>query len=417
MEKKEEKLARGEKAAATTVLFIAVLAALKAVVGAFAKNIILLTDALHSATDVVSLVASWFGLKIAQRKPDKRFPFGYYKAENLAASAIALFIIYGGVKFFIEGYEKLSSPPSSSYLFLTLATAAFGLGADYFIYRFLSKKAQESGSQTLAANAAEKKGDILTSAMVFVGLFLNFMAVPYVEGAVTMIIAILLLKIGLETLKEAVFALMDVSPGEEIEKKVYRAAKKVAGIEEIKYLRLRQAGSFVFGEICVGVRRQIDIHRLQSLRKEIERTVKKAVPEIDSFSVRVEPFKSDYHHLVLPVEERRGLDSPLASYFARAPYFLFVNLKGERVIGFYFLKNPFSQEKVRAGLAAARLLVKQKSDILIAPRIGEIAYHFLKNYLFDFYRSGRKTAQGAIDDFLAGRLQPLSPNLSQGKHL
>jgi len=414
-EKDESRLSQGQTAAMVSILVIVVLALVKALVGAFTKSVILLTDALHSATDVVSVFASWFGLKIARRKPDKKFPFGYYKAENLAAAAIAAFIIYGGIKFLGEGYHKLFTVSSSTHLWLTLATAAVGLTTDFFLYRYLMGKAKESGSQTLMANAVEKKGDILTSAMVFVGLVLNFMRLPYVEGVVTMFIALLLLKIGLETMKEAVFSLMDVSPGKEIEKKVLRQIKKVAGVEEVLSLRLRRAGSFVFGEARVGVRRPLDLARAHLLAQEIEAAVKEKVKEVDFFSVRVEPFQSKYRHLVLPVEKKKGLDSPLAPYFARAPYFLFVNLYGEKVKGFYFLPNSARKEKARAGLEAARLLVNQKSETLIASRIGEIAYHTLKSNLFDLYRARGKTAQEAINNFLAGQRMVLKPNLSKGE--
>jgi len=112
-------------------------------------------------------------------------------------------------------------------------------------------------------------------------------------------------------------------------------------------------------------------------------------------------------HLVIPVVEKKGLTSQISDRFGRSPYFLFLNLKKGEIKGFYFLKNLYRERQVKAGLGAANLIAKQKSDILITSELGEISFHVLRDHLIDLYQVKGKTAKEVIDYFIAGRLNQL----------
>jgi cation diffusion facilitator family transporter len=405
---KKEKLKKGEKAAGIITLLIGLLAGVKALAGFLSGSVILLSDAFHSGSDVISSLASWFGLKIAQRKPDEKFPYGYYKAENLATGLIAILIIGAGIEFFQEGYRGLYELSTLKLAFLALTVAAISAVFDFFSSRYLKRVGQEINSQALLTNAAEKRADVFASSIVFLGIFLSYLKIPYIEGLVTIGISLLLLKIGLTSAKDSVFALMDISPSKVVEKKVIRAIKSVPGIEEFFDLRLRKAGPFIFGETKVGVRKFIDVRRAYEIADKVEEAIKKEVSQIDSFSIHIEPFKSNYRHLVIPIITKKGLSSLVADKFGRAPSFLFVNLEGRKIKGYYLLDNPFKDQKVRAGLAAAKLLVKQKSEVLITKEVGEISFHALRDNLFDIYQAKGEKAKTVIDNFLKRELEMLS---------
>jgi len=242
---------------------------------------------------------------------------------------------------------------------------------------------------------------------VFVGILAAYFEVPYIEGIITIIISILILRIGLVTAKDSVLALMDVSPGPEVEKKTVDAIKTVPGIEGFSNLRLRKAGPFIFGEVKLEIRKFVNVQRAHEIADRAENLIKKKVNEIDSFSIHIEPFKSNFCHLVLPVNAKKGLSSSLSNKFGRAPYFLFVNLEGRKIKGYYFLKNPYKDKPVKAGLAVSKLIAKQKSEILITKEIGEISLHVLRDNLIDVYQAKSGTAKQIIDKFMNGELNQL----------
>ncbi|MCD6225473.1 cation diffusion facilitator family transporter [bacterium] len=401
----EVNLQKGQALAQKAVFLETGLALAKLIVGFFSHSTVLLSDAFHSLSDLVNVLTSWLGLKIAGRRPDEKFPFGYYKAENLGTLLVSFLIIYTSWEMFLHGWQRLFSFSQLEIPLLALGVSLADAIILFFFGQYEVKIGKEVNARSLIAMGEENRTHLFSSLAVFLGILASWKKIPYLEGGVTLLIAFLILKIGLENLKEAAFALMDVSPGEEMEKKVRKIATEFPGIEEVLSLRLRKTGPFVLGELVVGVRRQIPTAQVHQITNQLQKKIKEAVPQITSLAVSVEPFVSDYRHLVIPVKKKDGLDVPVAERFGKAPFLLFVNLKKDKVKGFYFLKNPYLSQKVRVGLALAKLVVKQKSDILLTPEIGEIAFHVLRSNLVDVYRLKGKTAKEVVGNFLAGKLR------------
>ena len=401
---KKDLLKKGEKLAGQAIILESFLAGGKVLIGILSGSAALFSDAIHSLSDIASIVTSWLGLKIAQKDPNKKFPYGFYKAENLGALVISLLIFYASGQMIFSAWQRLWQFSSVRLPYLALAISLTDAIILFFFGNYEIKVGQEVGAESLIAMGKENRTHILSSSAVFLGTLAAVYKIPYVEGIVIFIISFLILQIGFETAKKALFALMDVSPDQEIVDKVAVILQKRAGIEDFFDLKLRQAGPYILGEVKVAVRRQLDLRRAHKIADEIEEEIKKKVPKIDSFLVHIEPFKSDFIHLVVPTLDQNDFKAKLAPRFGRSPNFLFVNLEKGEIKGHYFLKNPYRDKKVRAGLAVARILTKQKSDALIVNKIGEISFYVLQDNLFDIYSAEGKTAQEAIDNFLAGQL-------------
>lgn len=404
---KKENLKKGEKLATIAVFLEGFLAVTKAVIGFFSGSVVLISDAIHSGSDILSIITSWFGLRIAQKKADERFPYGYYKAENLGSAIISILILLAAWEMFTEGYARLFSFSPIKILLLALSISLLDALVLFFFGNYEIKVGKKINAQSLVAMGKENKTHLFSSMAVFLGILAAYYQIPYLEGLITILISFLIFKIGLVTAKDSVFALMDVSPSKEIEDEVIKAIEKTPGIEEFFDLRLRKAGPFIFGETKVGVRKFIDVRRAHEIATRVENEVKKRVFQVDSFSIQVKPYRSDFHHLVIPVTRKKGLNSSLANHFGRAPYFLFINLKGKKIKGHYFLKNPYQNQKFRAGLAASKLIVEQKGEVLITREIGEISFHTLRDNLFDIYLTKGKKVKTIIDYFIKGKLKIL----------
>lgn len=404
---KKEKLEKGARVAAIAIWLEGVLVLGKVIIGLLSGSLVLISDAIHSASDILSIFASWVGLKIAQRKANQRFPYGYYKAENLGTLVISFLIVYGFWEMFTQGCERLFSFSSIKIPLLALAISFLDALVLFFFGNYEIKVGKEVGAQSLIAMGKENRTHLFSSMAVFAGIMAAYYQFPYLEGIITIIISLLILRVSLSTAKDSVFALMDVSPSSDIEEKVIRAIEKTSGVEDFSGLRLRKSGPFIFGETRVGIRRFVDVARAHEIADMVEEEIKNKVPQVDSFTIHVEPFKSDFRHLVIPVKSKKGLNSLLSDYFGRAPYFLFVNLKNQKIKGFYFLKNPYQSRRVRAGLAVSKLIAKQKSEILITKEIGEISLHALRDNLIDVYQARAKLAREIVNQFVEGKLNQL----------
>lgn len=404
---KEERLKKGQKIAGTAVLIVSLLAITKAVIGFLSGSIVLLSDALHSGADLLPVFASWFGLRVARRKPDQRFPYGYYKAENLATVAVSVFILYAAYQIFSEGCQRLFSISSIRFPLLALGIALIDALILYFFGSYEVKMGRMVNAQSLIVMGEENKAHLFSSTAIFVGILAAYLKVAYLEGIITIAISLLILKIGLLALKDSVFALMDISVSEETKKKVAEIIASVPGVEEVFDFRLRKSGPFVLGETKIGIRKFLDVKRAHEIADKIEEKIKSKVSQVDSFTVHIEPFKSNFHHLVMPIAKKKGLNSSLADQFGRAPYFLFINLKGKKIKGDYILENPYRNRPVRVGLSVVKLIARQKSEILVTKKIGEISFHTLRDNLVDVYQAKDKTVKKIISQFINGELSQL----------
>lgn len=404
---KKERIIKGQKVSQQAFLIVSILTAAKATIGFLSGSLVLISDAIHSGSDILSIITSWFGLKIAQRKADQRFPYGYYKAENLGTLIISFLIIYAFWEMLSQAYVRLSSFSPIKIPLLALGISLFDALILFFFGNYEIKLGKQIGAQSLIAMGEENKTHLFSSIAVFMGTLAAYYKVPYIEGVITIGISLLILKIGLVALKNSAFALMDVSPSEEVEQKVIKAIESTPGIEEFFDLRLRKSGPFVFGETKVGIRKFVDVKRAHEIADSIEEEIKKKVPQIDSFTVHVEPFKSNWRHLVIPISKDEGLNSKITNQFGRAPYFLFINFKDKMIKGFYVLKNPYKDKKIKAGLEVAKMVNKQKSDILVTEQIGEIAFYALRENLFDIYQTESKIVKEVIKNFSQDRLKRL----------
>ncbi len=119
----ENKLKKGQRLTEKAAILETGLAGAKAIVGLSSGSMALISDAIHSGSDLLTIFTSWLGLKIAQKKPDKNFPYGYYKAENLGTLLISFFIFLAAGKMLVEGYSHLFTFSAVKLPFLALAVS------------------------------------------------------------------------------------------------------------------------------------------------------------------------------------------------------------------------------------------------------------------------------------------------------
>jgi len=410
LEEKMSKLKRGEKAVGIATITLVLLALIEAAVGFLSGFTILLADALNNASDSLTNFVSWLGFKISQKRPTEKFPYGYYKAETLATLLVSGFILYAAFKLLLEGYSKIFTLSEINMPFQAMFTALISLIVAYLISKYMKKVGEEINSQLLIAISQDKGIDVFSSTIVFVAILLTFYRIPYVEGIITMGFSLLVLKTGIFIAKDSIFALMDVSPGKDIEDEVKKIINSIAGVEDFKDLRLRKSGPFIFGEVTVKVRKRVDVERAHEIADSIENKIKKEIEDIDSFTIHIEPYESEELKLAIPIETNKELNSEVSEHFGRANYFIFVtvNKKDEKIVEFYTKNNPYKEKASKAGYFATNFVIKEKIDALITKEVGEISFHTLRDNLVDVYKAKGKDVKEVVNNFIKGELELLT---------
>jgi cation diffusion facilitator family transporter len=353
------------------------------------------------------------GLKIAQKDPDERFPYGYFKAENISALFISLFIIYVAYELFLSGIEAFSETSSINYPLLSMGAALVSVVISFLLSKYLIRKGEETNSQSLIANGKEKMTDVITSSIVLLTIIFSYYRVAYIEGVVTMLLALFIMREGLLSAKDSIFSLMDVSPKKEVERQIIKIISEVPGVEGFGNLKLRKSGPFIFGEVEVMIRKLVNVNTARRICNEVEDKAKKRVEGLTNLTISIIPYEAEEKKVVMPVKEK-GENPEIMRHFGRANYFLMVVIRGGKVKSREFISNKFKGKEVRAGLSAAHFVVKEGVDSIIIREIGEISFHVLRDHLIDVYVAKKGKSKYTIDNFIQNKLETLKKPTKEG---
>lgn len=377
---------KGEKAAEISAVALFAFSLLKGVVAIISGSVALLADSIHSFADIFSSIAVWAGLKLAQRKPTERFPYGYYKAETFALLIVAVTIALSGVLILIDGVERLLSPAAIFFPLIVLVVAAFSCIVSYFLGRYKKKVGSLIGSQSLVGEGQHSMVDVYTSLLVFVGVFFSSLGYLSAEVLAALVIGVYVIKVGLWFGKDAVLVLMDASLSPERAQQMKEIALSVPGVEGIHDLRLRKSGPVAFGEMHLEVEQGLPVERAHAISSEVEEKIKERFKDVESVSIHVGLAHREKSKVAISAIEDRGLESMASAHFGNAPFFALIEMEKGQIRSVYFKVNKAARMSRKKGITAAQFLVHEKVDTVLVGSIGVGPFHVLNDSLARIYR-------------------------------
>ena len=363
----KDKFKKGLKTLNIVLFSLLFLVLLKYFVGTMTNTRVLIADAMHSLSDLVALLVVYIGIKFASKKPDDRFKYGYYKAETIAAFIISLFIIFVGLEITLEGLFEKHEIISNAIIafFVAIISAGFAL----IISKFEKKVAKELNLQSLDATSDESYADFLSSIGVAVAILFDMFGITILDKLVTILLGVMITKVGLENLKESIYSLMDVSP-KDIEEDVKKIIQKYV---ELKDLKLRKSGPFIFGDCTIFLDPDLDLEKVHEITEKTEKIIYKKFPFIQNIVIHVEPKEKEKLNVLVPVEENGKIND----HFTKAHYFVIYEWNKGVFRKLKEYENDCKNIKIRASLCMDKYL--KDIDVVIAKNMGEIIYSILKS--------------------------------------
>ena len=242
-------------AAALSIASNSALIILKLVAGAITGSIAIITEAIHSAIDLLASVIAFFSVRAADEPADREHPYGHEKVENMAAAIEGMLILVGAGLIIYEATRRLIQHSEVERLGFGIAVIAFSAVANLVVSTFLFRRGKALGSPALEGDAAHLRTDSLTSVGVLVGLVLvQITGEPAFDSIAALVVAAAILYTGFNILVRSGRVLVDESPPAEELDQIERAiaAERERNPEIAGYHKLRARGA--------GARRYIDLH-------------------------------------------------------------------------------------------------------------------------------------------------------------
>ena len=266
-------MARGKIIVRTSIIGILAnvfLAGFKAGVGILSNSIAIMLDAVNNLSDALSSVITIIGTKLAGREADKKHPFGYGRTEYLSSLLIAGIVLYAGATSLTESVEKIIYPETPDYSTVALVIVGVAVFVKIGLGLFVKKTGERVNSDSLVNSGKDALLDsVISSATLVAALVYVFTGLSF-EAYLGALISLVIIKAGLEMLKETVSKLL----GEPGDVAFLQSIKKTVGsFSEVKGaydLILHNYGPDTYnGSIHIEVDENCSACRLDELTREI----------------------------------------------------------------------------------------------------------------------------------------------------
>ena len=180
------------------------LASFKALVGVAVHSTAMVLDAVNNFSDVLSSLVTIIGTKIASRKPDKKHPLGHGRVEYLAQMIIAALILYAGITALWESIKKIITPVDPDHSAVSLVLISVAIVVKIFLGLYVRKQGKKAKSELLISSGTDALFDAILSTAVLISAIILLIFKFNIEAYVSVIIAVFILKAGIEIIIEAV---------------------------------------------------------------------------------------------------------------------------------------------------------------------------------------------------------------------
>ncbi len=279
----------GNQVLVRTIYGNIILTILKALAGFVAGSTAMISDAVHSLSDVLSTVVAMIGIKISNKPADATHHYGHGRAETVATKILAMLIMVTGAGIGWTAMKNLIAGdfnvPGSSALW----AASLSIVIKEWMYRYTRKKGEEIKSNALIADAHHHRSDAFSSVTALIGIAGGRLGYPILDPIAGLAVAILILKTGAELYWQSIQELVDHAPDEEILKEIARSTVTTPGVINVHDIKARTYGPLVYVDLKICVNRHIPVYKGHDIAHDTVNHIKKHLPEIKDVLVHVNP--------------------------------------------------------------------------------------------------------------------------------
>ncbi|MGN0383848.1 MAG: cation diffusion facilitator family transporter [Eubacterium sp.] len=278
----------------TSILVNMILSLLKMIAGIIASSGAMISDAVHSASDVFSTFVVIIGIKIASKEPDKEHPYGHERMECVAAIVLAVLLAVTGlgigysgmIKIIAGNYDNLEVPGM-----LALIAACISIVVKEWMFWYTKISAAKIKSGALLADAWHHRSDALSSVGAFIGILGARMGYPVLDPVASVVICIFIIKASCDIFRDAIDKMVDKSCDDETEQKIRNLVSSNSGVLGIDELRTRVFGNKIYVDVEIRADGNKKLSETHAIAEEVHDLIENEIEDVKHIMVHVNPDK------------------------------------------------------------------------------------------------------------------------------
>lgn len=282
-----------------------ILAIAKINIGLISESLAVIGDGIDSSSDIATSLITLFIARILSKPPSKKFPYGYRRADTIAAKALSFVIFFAGAQLAISTITRLfegttSEIPSELAIYVTV----FSIIGKFILAFFLLRVGKRTDSAMLRANGRNMANDVIISSTVLVGLIFTFIfKTPILDSITALLVSIWIMRTAYQIFMETNIELMDGNTDESLYLRISEAALSIKGVHNPHRMRIRKIGDRYNVSLDIEVDGKIPLEQAHKIATCVEKTIKNELEKVYDVLVHVEPL-GEHHD-----EERFGISN------------------------------------------------------------------------------------------------------------
>ena len=275
-----------------SILINLLLSAGKLAAGLIARSGAMVSDAVHSASDVISTLVVMIGLKLSGKAPDREHPYGHERMECVAAIVLSgvllvtgLLIGYAGARKIIDGRMGEDAVPG----LLALVAAVVSIAVKEGMFWYTRGYARRLGSPALMADAWHHRSDALSSVGALIGIAGARLGIPMMDPLASVVICAFIVKAAFDIFRDAVNRMVDRSCDPATEARIRDCVLGHGEVRRVDLLRTREFGSRLYVELEIALDDGLSLGQAHAIAESVHDDVERGFPQVKHIMIHVNP--------------------------------------------------------------------------------------------------------------------------------
>ena len=274
------------------------LAAMKTVMGVVGHSPALLADGINSTSDVAYSIVVGVFVRLASEPPDEEHPYGHDQLESIGAVVVGSFVITTAVAIFWNAVNNVYNLLSRGGDFAGATSGALLVGAFTIILKiglthFTQRIGRETNNVAVMALAFDHRNDVFSAMAATAGIFLGRMGYPWVDPLAGTLVALVILRTGIEILRESSADLMDTVPGQSLAQQIRQLLAAVPDVQQVEEVHAHRFGPYLVINLTIGVDGALTVAEGDEIASRVESTLYEHVELVRRVYVHYHPARAD----------------------------------------------------------------------------------------------------------------------------
>lgn len=275
-----------------SIILNCLLTLIKFISGVISKSSAMISDSVHSLSDVLSTFVVIIGVKISNKKADSDHPYGHERIECVSAIILSGMLFIIGALIGINGIKNVTN--SSNLVMpgvLALIASIISIISKEAMYQYTIRVSKKINSAALKADAWHHRSDALSSIGSFIGILGSRLGFKIFDPLASVIISLCIIKVSIDIFKDAIDKMVDKSCDKEVIDKVISVIEKNESVKNIDDIKTRQFGNKAYVDVEISVDENLLLKDAHKIAEEIHNSVENEINIVKHCMVHVNPYE------------------------------------------------------------------------------------------------------------------------------